>query len=445
MNEQKQNSFFRAVCALAIPAALQSMLQSSFSIVDQIMIGQLGEIPISAVGFGGKFFSIFSVVIAAIGTVAGIMIAQYIGQKNSAQLRKSFFTNLLFALSVGAIALLLGLAWPGSIIGLYTKDEAVRQVGADYLWILSLSALPMAGATMLATYFRCVEKAHYPMLATIVSAALNTVLNFLLIFGFGNIPPMGATGAAIATTVSQFANCLIMLVLFLRYKPFSVIQEESTATAFPWTQYVAMLLPLLICEVAWSIGENVYAGIYGHISTDASAAMNLMNPIQGLVIGMLCGLSQAAGVIVGKRLGNREYDGAYTASKKLMQYGIIGSLALSAVVVLISPFYVKIFQVDPDIQAMTTQLLLAYAAVSPFKVLNMVLGGGILRSGGKTNYVMVIDLLGTWVIGVPVGLLTAFVFRLPIAWVYFFLSLEECIRFLISLIVFRRKKWMHSL
>lgn len=445
MKTKKQVSFFRSVCALAVPAALQSMLQSSFSIVDQIMIGQLGEVPISAVGFGGKFFSIFSVIIAAVGTVAGIMIAQYLGQKNAAQVRKSFRTNLLLAMAIGVLAMALGLAFPKGIIGLYTKDTAVRQVGADYLWILCLSALPMAGATMLAAYFRCVEKAHFPMIATIVSAALNTVLNYVLIFGFGAVPAMGVTGAAIATTCSQIANYLIMLVLFLRRSPFSIRPTQDRQVAFPWAQYAAMLLPLLICEVAWSIGENVYAGIYGHISTDASAAMNLMNPIQGLVIGLLCGLSQAAGVIVGKLLGNWEYDNAYRASKKLLLYGAIGAATLSAVVVCLAPVYVRIFQVETNIQAMTVQLLLAYAAVSPFKVLNMILGGGILRSGGKTNYVMVIDLLGTWAIGVPVGLLTAFVFHLPIAWVYFALSLEECVRFIISLLVFRRRKWMHSL
>lgn len=110
-----------------------------------------------------------------------------------------------------------------------------------------------------------------------------------------------------------------------------------------------------------------------------------------------------------------------------------------------SPLYVKIDQVDEVVKQLTIRILFAYELVAPFKVLNMILGGGIIRSGGKTKYVMCIDLVGTWVFGVPLGMITAFVFKLSIPYVYFILSLEECIRFGISLIVFRRKKWMQSL
>lgn len=163
------------------------------------------------------------------------------------------------------------------------------------------------------------------------------------------------------------------------------------------------------------------------------------------MIGALCGLSQAAGVIIGKQLGSGENDNAFQASKKLLIYGAVSSIVLSAVVVLFSGLYVNIYQVDETVKAMTKQLLLAYALVAPFKVLNMILGGGILRSGGQTKYVMFVDMIGTWCIGVPLGLLGAFVLELPVAWVYYLLSLEECVRFGISMAVFRKKKWMHRL
>lgn len=94
---------------------------------------------------------------------------------------------------------------------------------------------------------------------------------------------------------------------------------------------------------------------------------------------------------------------------------------------------------------LTRQILIAYALIAPFKVANMILGGGIIRSGGKTKYVMVIDIIGTWGFGVPLGLLSAFVLELSIPYVYFILSLEECVRFAISVGVFRKRKWMQSL
>ena len=442
-----KDHFFKAVCTLAIPVALQSMLQSSFSMVDQIMIGQLGEINVAGVGLAGKFASIYSVVISAIGAVAGIMIAQYLGQKNRSEVRRSFFTNLLLGAGIAGMFMVICTLFPNQIMGAYTKDVQTRQAAAEYLMLVSGTFVPMAGATLLSTLFRCLEKPRLPLYASILSALLNTGLNYIMIFGKLGISPMGVRGAAFATVISQCANFLLML-LMLSQNGFLLKSNEGEPTAtlrMNWGQYWSMLLPLLVCEVVWSLGENVYAAIYGHMSTDASAAMTLTNPIQGLVIGALCGLSQAASVIIGKHLGSGENEEAYWSAKKLMLYGAIGSALLSVIVMIASKAYVGIYQVDNAVKTMTMQILFAYAIVVPFKVLNMILGGGIIRSGGRTKYVMFIDMVGTWCFGVPLGLLSAFVWKLSIPYVYFLLSLEECIRFGISLIVFRRRKWMNQL
>lgn len=442
-----KDHFFKAVCTLAIPVALQSMLQSSFSMVDQIMIGQLGEINVAGVGLAGKFASIYSVVISAIGAVAGIMIAQYLGQKNRSEVRRSFFTNLLLGAGIAGMFMVICTLFPNQIMGAYTRDVQTRQAAAEYLMLISGTFVPMAGATLLSTLFRCLEKPRLPLYASILSALLNTSLNYIMIFGKLGISPMGVHGAAFATVISQCANFLLML-LMLSKNGFLLKSNEGEPTAtlrMNWGQYWSMLLPLLVCEVVWSLGENVYAAIYGHMSTDASAAMTLTNPIQGLVIGALCGLSQAASVIIGKHLGSGENEEAYWSAKKLMLYGAIGSALLSVIVMIASKAYVGIYQVDNAVKTMTMQILFAYAIVVPFKVLNMILGGGIIRSGGRTKYVMFIDMVGTWCFGVPLGLLSAFVWKLSIPYVYFLLSLEECIRFGISLIVFRRRKWMNQL
>ena len=147
--------------------------------------------------------------------------------------------------------------------------------------------------------------------------------------------------------------------------------------------------------------------------------MSMTGPIQGLFIGALSGVSQAAGILIGKRLGANEYEKAYQESKKLMWYGIAGSLILSVLLIRLRWVYVPLS--------------------------NMILGGGVVRSGGKTASIMVIDIVGTWLIGVPLGLTTAFLFQLPIEWVYFTLSQEELIRLGMTLIVFKRKGWMNRL
>ena len=439
----RQNSFFASVCALAVPVALQSMLQASFSIVDQIMIGQLGSVSVAGVGLAGKFASIYSVIVSAVGVVGGIMISQYLGQKNSREVRRSFSVNLLIALGLAGVFTLLCGGFPSQIMGLYTTDAPMGQAASSYLRIITATVLPIAGATLLSTLLRCMEKAQLPLYASIASAVLNTGLNYVLIFGKLGLPAMGANGAAIATVISTWVNFLLMLVMLGGHG--SVLKASGRAGKFNLRQYLSMLLPILVCEFLWSLGENIYAAIYGHMGTEASAAMMLINPIQSLVIGALCGLSQAASVIIGKKLGSREYDDAYRDSWRLIRYGFIGSVILSVLVVLASPMYVEIYQVDAAVKLLTRQILTAYALVAPFKVLNMIAGGGIIRSGGKTNYVMFIDMIGTWVFGVPLGLLSAFVWKLPIPYVYFLLSLEECVRFAITVFILRGKRWMQSL
>lgn len=443
-----KHPFFAAVCALAVPVALQSMLQSSFGIVDQIMIGQLGSVSIAGVGFAGKFASIFTVVASALGAVAGIMISQYLGQRNAREVRRSFWINLALAALVAAGFTALCAVWPERVMRLYTADTDTAEAASEYLSIIAWTFLPSAGATMLSTLYRCAERPRLPLYASIASALLNTGINYVLIFGKCGFAPMGARGAAIATVLAQLANFVIMLAALRRR---GILPAADALTApdehapFNLRQYLAMLLPVLVCEAVWSLGENVYAAIYGHMGTAASAAMTLINPVQGLVVGALCGLSQAASVIVGKRLGREDYDGAYAAGKRLLLYGAAGSLLLSVLVAATSGVYVRIYAVEAEVHELTRRILYAYAVIAPFKVLNMILGGGIIRSGGKTKYVMIIDVVGTWLIGVPLGLLAAFILKLEIPYVYFMLSLEECVRFAISVVVFRRRKWMKSL
>ncbi len=432
----------RSVCALAIPVALQSMLQASFGVVDQVMIGQLGGVEVAAVGLAGKFTGIYNVVVSAVGAVAGIMISQYIGQKNTAETRRSLVLNLRVCVLLAALFTVAGILVPERIMGLYIADTATAQTAGQYLAIVSGTFLPAAGITILSTNLRCMEKASLPLCAGIVSAAVNTGLNWILIFGKLGAPTLGVTGAALATLISQLVYFMVILGMYAKYRGRAKIAPDGP---FAWGQYLSMLLPLLVSEFMWVLGENVYAGIYGHLGTEATAAMTLTNPVQSLAIGALCGLSQAAAILIGKRLGDGNREMAYWEAKKLLLYGLAGSLLLSVMISFVSPWYVRIFKVEAGIRDLTAQILTAYAAVLPFKVLNMIIGSGILRSGGKTTYVMAIDLMGTWLFGVPLGLITAFVFHWPIPLVYLTLSMEECIRFAVSLVVFKRCGWMNQL
>lgn len=444
---EQEKSFYKIVLSIALPVTLQSLLQSSFSVIDQVMTGQLGSTSIAGIGLAGKFSSLFSVLVSAIAAVAGIMIAQYIGKKDSKEVGRSFFVNLFMAVMTALFFTIICSAFPTWIMGAYTTDAVTKEVAAGYLRIIAISYLPMAVNTLLATLMRCMDAAVMPLYASIFAAVVNTGLNYVLIFGKFGFPKMGVTGAALASAISQVIGCILIIILFFAYYKKQTFKLEFAFRLNKQgkVQYMGILMPILACEFLWSLGENVYAAIYGHIGTDPCAAMTLTTPIQVLFIGALSGLSQASAILIGKTLGSEEYDKAYQESKKLMLYGLVGSVILSVILISTRGFYVQIYQVDTSVKEVAARILIAFALVAPVKVLNMILGGGIIRSGGKTKYVMWIDIIGTWVFGVPLGLLAAFVWNLSIPYVYFILSLEECVRLGISLLVFRRKNWMRSL
>lgn len=439
-----QKGFLRTVAGIAIPVALQSMLQSSFSMIDQVMVGQLGSTGIAAIGIAGKFAFMYSTVIGAVSAIAGIMIAQYMGQRNLAAADRSLCVNVLVAAALGGVFALVSLLLPGPIMGLYTGDADTVREAASYLRIISLTYIPLGAASMLAAMLRSNERAGAPLCASIASAVVNTALNYLLIFGHLGFPRLGIRGAAIASAACQLVN-LGLMVLFWRgllkgrAEPF---RPSARMKASELRQYLGMLLPLLVTEFLWSLGQNVNALIYGHLGTRSLAAVSLISPVESLLIGALSGIAQAAGILIGKRLGEENREAAYGESRLLMLYGLAGSAVLSLLLVALRGLYVRIFNVEPEVLAAAAALLVAFAALAPFKVQNMILGGGILRSGGMTRYVMWIDLAGTWLLGVPLGLLAAFALGLDVVWVYFIIGLEEIARCAVSLILFRSRKWM---
>lgn len=441
------SKFMKSLCKIAVPVTLQSMLQASFSIVDQIMIGQLGEANISAVGLCGNFSLIFSVVIGAVSTVAGILIAQFIGADDTKEAWSSFHVSLICGMIISALFLLAAGIFPAQLLGLYTKDLSIIEEGAVYFRIVAFSYIPMAISTVLSAWLRCKEHATIPFLASLGAVAANTGLNYVLIFGKLGFTPMGIKGAAIATFVSQLLNLLFIFIGFVICMKKDGDQPVLSLHFRKITirDYLVMIMPILVSEFLWSLGQNVESAVYGHLGTANLAAYTLTCPIQGLIVSALSGLSAAAGVMVGKRLGKKEYDEAYRESKKIMIAGLIGAVLVSAMLILLAGAYTGWYRVDYSVKELGKILLIVFALYAPVKVENMILGGGIIKSGGNTRIIMIIDIVGTWCIGIPLCLVAAYVFQWGIVGVYALLTTEEIFRLVVSLVIFRRRKWMISL
>ena len=284
----KKDTFFKSAFKIAIPVALQAMLQSSFSMVDQLMVGQLGKEAIAAVEIGSKPGFVFAFVSGAVATVTGIMVSQYMGKEDEEKINVSMSVNMCVMMLIAVMTALACFFAPYGMAGIFTEDKAVAAISASYISIVAF-IYPLSGiATILAVHIRCRDHSEYPLYVSAAASVVNTVLNYVLIFGNFGAPKLEVKGAAIASLFSQVVNLALMIFFYVKTCSFKFdlrMNKEEIG------QYVVMLLPVVFNEFLWTVGQNVNTYIYGHMGTDELAGMSITGPIQGLIIGALSGLA----------------------------------------------------------------------------------------------------------------------------------------------------------
>ena len=441
-----KKEYMKEILQIGLPITLQSILQASYSMVDQLMVGTLGTLSIAGGGLVGKFASLVLFTLSSIASVTSILVSQYHGSRDKEGISKSFFSCLYMALAVMALFMTACLILPEGILSMYTPDTEMVKVAVPYFIVIAISFLPMTLTMEFSALLRSIEKSKFPLYAGMASMLLNVIFNYIFIFGKLGMPRLGLLGAGIGTLLSRTVECLVQLFFIMKLcqkqelylHPVSILKLEQ------YQKISIIALPLLINEFSWSVGENIYAAIYGRIGTESVAAMTLINPLMGMFIGMFSGVSTAATVMTGKRLGRDEKDEAYSIAKYLAKVGAIGSIIVSVILVAISNLYVNLYDVEPQVIETSKRIIYVLAVYLIVKISNMIIAGGVLRSGGKTKYTLYIDMLGTWMFGVPLGLIGAFVFKWPIEAVYALLSFEEVVRLIITFIVFKKKIWMNN-
>ena len=217
-------------------------------------------------------------VIGAVSTVAGILIAQFIGAQETKEAWCSFDVSLICGIMISALFLLAAGVFPSQILELYTKDMSIINTGAVYFRIVAFSYIPMAVSNILSSWLRCKEHATIPFLASFGAVAVNTGLNYLLIFGKFGFPRMEIKGAAIATLISQLFNLVFIVIGFVVCnrrdgdKPVLSLRFKKITIR----DYLVMIMPILVSEFLWSLGQNVESAVYGHLGTSNLAGKNMM-------------------------------------------------------------------------------------------------------------------------------------------------------------------------
>jgi Na+-driven multidrug efflux pump len=286
-----------------------------------------------------------------------------------------------------------------------------------------------------------------PLYTGFLKVLLNTFLNYLLIFGNLGFPAMGVYGAALATALAHFLEMLIFLVVIYGKKmvgSFSInrfnIQNQQLFQLFLFTS-----IPLVLGELSWALGETVYAAIYGQMGTQAMASISIVFPLMALSVGFFTGLSNSAAIMLGNQLGAGDNEKTYQNAMRFIKLAASFSAIMGLICIAFARLYVSAYEVSEQVKDDAFWIIVVFALYISIKVSNMTIGQGILRSGGDTQFTTRLGVIGSWLLGVPIGAIAAFYFKFSIVWVYTLLSTEEIFR---VILVYRRvisKKWMNNL
>jgi putative MATE family efflux protein len=441
-------TYFDGLARIALPIALQSLVMSSLNMVNVMMIGQLGETELAAVGLAGQIFFLLNLILFGIGSGAAMFTAQLWGKQDVPNIRRVLGLSLFLGLTGAAIFWAIAIFLPEAALRFYSEDPQVIALGAGFLrifgWSYPFFALTFAYAFVL----RSTGNVRLPLAVTLFALSLNTFLAYGLIFGAFGLPQLGVAGAAIAGLIARVVEAGTMLLAVYARKGNPAAATLSELTGFD-LKFVATVmkpvLPVIANEFLWSMGITTYSAIYARVGTDAIAAVNIVGTIDQLAFVGFIGMGNATAIMIGNLIGKGEKALAFRYGGRSLGLQISAGVLIGLMVYLLSDGIFGFYKVSAEVIASAKALLTIMAAAVWLRAANMVIVVGILRSGGDTRFSLILDGLVIWLVGVPLAALGAFVFHFPVEYVYLLALTEELTKFCFGLWRFFSRKWINEL
>lgn len=444
----RDREFMRAMLAIALPVAFQQLITASLNLIDVLMVSQLGETSVAALGLANQIF--FLLVLFLFGVTSGMSIftAQYWGKGDLENIRRVLGICLAIAVAVAAAFTLAATLIPHLLMSFYTEDTEVIQLGSDYLRIVGLSYIMTAISISYIAVLRSITWIRITVIVSVLALGLKTILAYMLIFGIGIFPKLGVRGAAIGTAIGWGFECILLLVLVYTLKtPLAANPLSFFRFNRPFAMRVlSTSMPAAINEVLWSVGFSSYNAVYARIGTDAIAAVNINATVEELMFVLFIGLGNACAVMVGNKIGAGDKHIAFEYGRRFMILGVTTALLGGAVIFsLREPVIRWLPEISPSAADNLRELMFVFAISAWLKMLNFILFIGAMRAGGDTRYAMFTELFSIWAIGVPAALIGGFILHLPVYGVYALVLVEEAAK---AIIVYRRfisRNWIHDL
>lgn len=444
-----KGDFFRRLVAIALPISLQTLLLSSRGLVDVLMLGQLGESEIAAVGVAARATFVSTIMLIGISAGGALLSAQFWGAGDRNGVRGSTALTWLMSMIFALFTVVLFVIYPHDIMALTTDSEVVNDLGSQYLVITSFNMIAIACANSMAIGLRAMHKPGVSTFFSAIGIASNVILNWVLIFGKLGFPALGIEGAAIATLLSGMIEvaCLYSYLysrnhlLAFRFADIVQVLEFNNVVRF-----LKLSLPTTFNFLAWSGGLFTYHAIMGQSGVQGLAALSVMTPVESISLSLLIGLSNAAAVLIGNQLGACHYEAVYYQAIGVIAANFITAIFMSGLLYLLQiPILNSFSALTEETRALVEKFMLILSLGIVLRSIPMVVIVGILRAGGDVKFCLGQDLIAQWVIGIPLAAFAALYLNASPEWIYLLFLIEEVVKWVGCYFRVRSKKWMRNL
>lgn len=442
----EKRAFYTAVFWLMLPVVGQNLVNLGVQMADVVMLAYVNQTALSAASLANNISFILSLVFFGIASGATILASQYWGKGDTATVERVLGLSLRFSVSIALVFAVAAGFFPQTLMSIYTSDPELIAAGATYLRILAVSYLCMSVTTMYLNIMRSMERVLLSTIVYAISLLVNIVLNATFIFGLFGAPKLGIVGVAIGTVTARVVEVAICFGDSIRSKSvrirFASIVERNPALTRDFFRYA---LPALANDVVWGVGFSMYSVIMGRLGSDVVAANAIAHVVRNMATVVCMGVSTCTSILVGKSLGENRLEEAAVYAARLLRLAMFTGALGGVLILLLKPVIVSY----PQIEDQARQYLEIMAYISAYSVfgqaVNTTLICGIFRAGGDSKFGLYCDIITMWLFSVPLGFLCAFVFKLPVMWVYFIIFLDEFVKMPFVFRRYRQKLWLRNI
>ena len=441
--------FYKMVLAICIPIVIQNGFTNLASLLDNIMIGQLGTLSMSGVSITNQLLQVFNVTIFGAMSGPGIFMAQFYGKKNKEGVENCFRIKLIIGIIIALLAIFLFYTFGQQLISLYLNDNPTDSLktlnyGMDYLKIMLIGLIPFVITQVYSSSLRETGNTVLPMIASVVAVIVNFCINYILIFGHFGFPQLGVTGAAIGTVVSRVVEMSINIVGGYRN---TYLKEAMVLKKVPLYLTKEMLkrgLPLLCNEILWSISIALISQSYSTRGIIAVAAINITTTVTNFFMIVCYAIGNSISIVVGQQLGAGEIEKAKDYDLKMLFMNFVMCLAIGIVLFNVSSLIPQIYNTSLEVKALASQLLKIAACMLP--IISIYYSSYFtMRAGGKTFLTFLFDSGYTFVFTFMSALLLTRLTSLPILTIYLLVQCVDIPKATLGLVLVRKGIWVHNI